>query len=106
MFEQIEDYFYGVPGRIAQLGRWMVLTGAFLIVAGAIGQVMVRTANAFSVLAKQTESTKVLADIYPTLPLWWVPESWFGIFFSVAVIAIGIAVNTYGKKIERILRGM
>lgn len=106
MFEQIEDYFYDEPERITQSGKWMIMTGAFLMVAGTIGQVVVRAANTLLVLAKQTDPTKVLADIYPTLPLWWVPESWLGIFFSVAAIAIGIAVNAYGKKFERILRDM
>jgi hypothetical protein len=84
----------------------MAMTGAFVLVAGAIGLFVTRATNALQILAKQAETTKGLADIYPTLPLWWVPESWFGAFVSVVLIIIGIAVSSYGKQVERMLRGM
>ncbi|HWW05882.1 hypothetical protein [Collimonas sp.] len=106
MFEKIEDYFYDEPGRIIQSGKWTIKTGVFLILAGAIGQVPVRATNALFLLAKQPAPTKTLADIYPTLPLWWVPESWLGIFFPVAIIAIGISVSAYGHKLNSMFRGV
>lgn len=106
MLEQIEDYFYGRPERITQSGRWMAMTGAYLMVAAAIGQVVTRSVNVFPTLAKQPETTNGLSDIYSMLPLWWVPESWFGVFISVVLIVAGIAMNTHGKRVERMLNDM
>jgi hypothetical protein len=106
MFERVENYFYGRPGRIKRSGKWIAMTGASLMMAGAIGLFVTRATNVIQTMAKQTETTKALSDIYPTLPLWWVPESWFGIFVSVVLIVVGVAVSSYGKDVDRMLRGI
>lgn len=105
MFERIEDYLYAEPERITWLGAIIAKFGGFLLVAGAVGQLATRAINILPIIQSKAESTNTLVDIYPTLPLWWVPESFFGVFVSAILFAAGIGVNLYGRKIDRLLKG-
>ena len=104
MLDQIQDYFYSEPGRITEPGKLLSRFGTFLLLAGAIGRFVTGTNNILPTLAQQPQATKSLADIYPTLPLWWVPESWLGVISSVLLIAVGMSVALHGKNVDRMLR--
>ena len=98
------DYFYSEPGRITSLGRLIFQIGSFLLIAGAIGRVATGTINILPTLARQAETSKTLADIYPSLPLWWVPETWFGAAAAGLLIVGGICLNIRGKQVDRLLK--
>lgn len=104
MLEYLQDYFYSEPGRITEPGKFLTLFGAFLLLAGAIGHRVTATINVLPMVAQQPPTTKTLADVYPMLPLWWVPESWLGLATSVFFIMIGMCIALHGKKVDRILK--
>ena len=104
MLDRLQDYFYSEPGRISGIGRLIFQLGAFLLVAGAIGRVATSAINILPTVSKQLQTSKALADIYPTLPLWWVPESWIGLTMSVLLMVSGICLASYGKDVDRILK--
>lgn len=104
MIENVQDYFYSEPGRITGPGKLLVLFGCFLLVMGAIGRLATGAINTLPTLAQQNGTTKTLADIYPTLPLWWVPESMIGGASSMLAIAIGAYVFLHGATVDRQLK--
>lgn len=104
MFEKLQDYFYSEPGRITGLGRFIVQFGLFLLLAGALGRVATGAINIIPTLARQAATSKTLADIYPSLPLWWVPETWFGLLGSLFLIVGGLFIHAHGKQVDRLLK--
>jgi hypothetical protein len=104
MLDRLQEFFYSEPGRITGLGRLLVQFGAFLLLSGAFGRLATGTINILPTLAKQPETTKTLADIYPELPLWWVPESLLGAVASGLVLVAGICIALHGKNIDRLLK--
>ena len=106
MFESLADYFYSERGRITPYGRALVLVAAFLLVVGAIGQVATRATNILPTLAQHPETNKALADIYPTLPVWWIPESLAGGVFCITMMALGFYIFLHGKTVDRFLKSV
>lgn len=104
MLDWLQGYFYTEPGRITRPGQFLARLGAFLLLAGAIGRFVTGTNSILPTLAKQPETTKFLADIYPALPLWWVPESWMGTLVSVLMLAAGLCLSVHGKRVDRMLK--
>ncbi|MGZ5198261.1 MAG: hypothetical protein ACXWC4_00690 [Telluria sp.] len=102
MLNLFSDYFYEKPGRLMTLGKAIALLGAGLLVAAAWGNVATGSINILPTLAGQPSTSKTLADIYPTLPLWWIPESGWGLFAAFALVVIGLLANARGRWIERI----
>lgn len=101
MLERIHEYFYSEPGRITGHGRLICQLGAFLLVVGAIGRVVTTAINISPTIAKQPETTKMLAEVYPALPLWWVPETWYSAIACILLIVGGLCLNAHGKQVER-----
>jgi hypothetical protein len=104
MLERLQGYFYSEPGRISGIGKLIFQLGAFLFVAGAIGRVATIATNILPTVSKQLQASKALADIYPAVPLWWVPESWIGLTMSVLLIVSGVCLVSYGKNVDRFLK--
>lgn len=104
MIERMQEYFYSEPGRITKFGQLNFQVGAFLLIAGALGQVATTAINILPTIAKQSEHTKMLVDMYPSLPLWWVPETGFGAVASMLLTLIGICLNIHGKHVDRLLK--
>ena len=104
MVERIHEYFYLEPERITGLGKFVALLGSFLFVAGVVGKVATVGVNILPTLQKHPETTKMLADIYPTLFLWWVPESLLVAIGAGALVIVGICLNAHGKRIDRLLK--
>jgi hypothetical protein len=104
ILDHLQNYCYSKPGRITGLGRALVLFGAFLLLGGAIGRVATGAINILPTLVKQPETEKNLADLYPTWPLWWVPESWLGVVAVAVLIVVGICIALHGDRVDRMLK--
>lgn len=103
MFDRIAVYFLTEPVRLEDLGRILALFGAAIILAGLFGHVAVTALGAANSLAGQTHIVKSLADIYPSLPTWWIPEGLLGTLPAIFIIAAGIWLNATGKQLRRFL---
>ena len=102
LLNAIQDYFYGKPGRLTAVGRTVTITGAALLVAAAWGSFVTGAINKLPTLSGQQAGTKTLADIYPTLPLWWIPESGFGTFTALILVISGLVAYAGGRCIDRL----
>ena len=101
MLERIEDYFLEQPGRLIALGRILVEIGAGLLVFAAIGRLASATPGIFSSMGGAQVVAKSLAEVYPTLPTWWVPESFLGGVPALLFIGMGLWLAATGRRLRR-----
>lgn len=103
MLERIEDYFLTEPERLVGLGSALFYLGGGLILSGLAGNVATSAANGIGAIGGHVGAVKTLADIYPSFPTWWVPESIIGAVPALFIIAIGFWLNQTGKRICRFM---
>lgn len=101
--KRIIEYFLCKPGKLSRIGKYTALFGAFLLLAGAWGNFVTGAINIIPTFARSPASAKTLVDIYPTLPLWWVPESLVGVIVAVLLLVVGFWTNTCGRRLDRFL---
>ncbi|MBT2304547.1 hypothetical protein J7E70_29400 [Variovorax paradoxus] len=101
MFERIYEYFVTEPRRLIGLGNKLVLTGAFLLVLGAIGNVMTGVSAFALSFGKQVVNPQTLADLYPSIPTWFVPESIIGCAPAALLMVIGFSIASLGQRLKR-----
>lgn len=103
MLERLEGYFLTEPERLIGLGAALVFLGTGLILLGLVGNVVTSAANGIGAISRHSDIVKTLADIYPSIPTWWVPESIVGAVPALFIVIIGLLVNQTGKRIRRFL---
>lgn len=104
MFDQVLGYFMTEPRRLVNLGSTLASIGAITIVIGLIAHVATTATSALGNLAGQTSAVKSLAELYPSLPTWWIPESIVGGLPAVLFATAGLWLNATGRQIRRILK--
>lgn len=104
MVERIISYFLTEPKHLRGLGAHLFRCGAFLAIAGLIANVYTTAVGATRSLSGQASSPVMIADIFPSLPLWWVPETFGGGFIAVLLILLGLYLSHVGKQIDRFIR--
>ena len=77
------------------------MLGAGLLLIGSLGQLATKSINILPTLAKQPEGVKSLADIYPSVPVWFVPESIAGFLLALAILIAGLVCLSIGKSLAR-----
>lgn len=102
--ERVFIYLLEQPGRVKGIGRAMVRICSALLVAAAIGNFVTKAMGILPTLAKRPEVTKRLSEVYPSLPLWWVPESAAGVLAAILGVAAGFVVVNIGRRIDSQLR--
>jgi hypothetical protein len=100
MFDRIYGYFLSEPRRLIGLGKNLVLTGAFILVIGAIGNVATGVGSITQGMGKQAVATRGLAELYPSIPTWWVPESIIGCLPAIVLMVIGLSIASFGKRLK------
>jgi hypothetical protein len=103
MIDRMIDFFLERPKRLISLGRVLVEVGGFVLVIGAIGRVATGFPGITNMLAKVSAPEKTLADLYPSLPTWWIPESIVGAIPALALIALGFWLAMTGRRLSRYL---
>lgn len=100
-------WFLEKPQRLISVGRSLCMLGIVLLLAGLLGYVLTTTISSiFSLAANaQSQPVKTLAEMYPSLPTWWIPESVPSFIFAIMLMAVGVAIVFAGEKYERILNG-
>lgn len=104
MFEKILDAFLENPKRLVALGEFFITLGYWLGIAGLLGKVATTAVGAITSMANSSTSVGTLADIYPSLPTAWVPESAIGLVLTALILSLGLWLKHTGKKFERYLR--
>lgn len=104
MLERLWDYFLDDPKRLIMAGRATHTSGWLLLMAGLLGVMLLAATNGVKSLGGQTVALG-LADLYPALPTWWVPESFLGFLLAVILAGGGIYFEYIGRKMLRLMEG-
>jgi hypothetical protein len=103
MLERLENFFLTHPERLIGLGSAFAFMGMWLILFGLVGNIATSAINGLGIIGGHAGATKTLADIYPSLPTWWVPETIVGALPAMVLMSIGIWSNLEGKRIRRFM---
>lgn len=104
MYESIVEFFLTHPRRMVATGRALVTGATALVGAGLWGQAATTSVAAIYKIGGAESSPGSLAELYPSIPTWWIPESLFGYFVAGVVGAAGFVLWKAGKKYERFFR--
>jgi hypothetical protein len=103
MFDKVLVFFMAEPRRLESLGSTLASIGAAVILVGLFGHLAVVATGAVGGLAGHSNTVNSLAQIYPSLPTWWIPEGIVGGLPALFLVAAGIWLNVTGKRIRRFL---
>lgn len=101
MFERIYEYSLSEPRRLIGLGKNFIRAGGFILVLGAIGHAATVSVSVAQSLGKQMVNPQGLADLYPSIPTWFVPESIVGCVPAVLLMIIGFSIASLGERLKR-----
>lgn len=101
MYEWLIEFFVARPGRLGALGRALFQVSTMILLVGVCGHVAVTATSAIRAMAVSVPPATSLAMLYPSLPTWWVPESFLGYFACMVTAVLGLALVQMGKAIAR-----
>lgn len=103
IFNALADFFVWRPTRLIDLGRVLTWLAAALAFAAAVGHLAVTASAAISQIGGTNSAAPALADVFPGIPTWWIPQSIPAFLLVAAIFAAGITCISTGRKLERIL---
>ncbi len=101
MIERLVGWFLDKPRRITRAGRLLAISGLALLVAGIIGAY---ARIAFVVIMgfnSRVPIEKSLEELFPQIPVWWIPESILGFLGAILLLSAGIYLFFAGRKISK-----
>lgn len=101
MYEMLIEFFVARPGRLSALGRALFQLSAVILLVGLCGRTATTGISAIQGMTGATTRGTSLAVLYPSLPTWWVPESFFGYLACVLTAVLGLTLVQMGKAIDR-----
>lgn len=104
MYEALLNYFLNPPTRLINTGKGLFFSGAGLVIVGLIFRVGPIAINGVAHLTGKATEPLMLADLYPTIPTWWVPETGWGYTFAAILICTGISTILVGRKFNSFFR--
>ena len=98
--ESILNFLFSQPSFFRQFGVLLAEVSGGIGIIGLIGRVVTTAANT-SLVTKQAQPEKQLADVMTGFPTFWVPESAWGFGFVCILFVIGLTIAWIGKDFER-----
>lgn len=86
--------------RAGALARAAMLSGGWLLIAGALGAVLMKAFTARLVQAGE-EAPASLGEMFPQVPLFWVPEGPAGYAMAGLVLLAGIRLAILADRLHR-----
>ncbi|MDP9968834.1 hypothetical protein J2W39_000057 [Variovorax paradoxus] len=100
MIDLLPEFLLTEPRRLIALGRFLLRSGAFILLVGSIGHAATTASAAAMSIGKQAAVSPTLAQLYPALPTWWVPESILGCLPAIILLIIGLSMASLGKRLK------
>lgn len=104
MFEKMLGAALAHPKRLQGLSNILLSLSYWLGIAGILGFFVTTAVGAMGSLVGTHGQTIALAEIYPSLPTGWVPESTAGFVVTGLIYLLGIWLKYASREIERLLR--
>lgn len=94
----IFNFLVGKPGRVTRLGEFVGFVGYFLSLAALFSRMPGMVVAAFH----GSTEFRTLSELYPSWPLWWVPESGASIILALLICAAALYLRSVGHKVDRL----
>jgi len=92
------------PKLAHAVGRGLFVLGGLLVIAGLIGRAGMLAINQVRDLGR-LPAFQNIAEAYPSLPLWWVPEGWFGYGTAAVLALVGVYVVIAANAVLKVVGG-
>lgn len=94
------------PRAVAGWSRAFFNAGWIVAVAGLYGQVAPRVTDLSATFGSKAagKSPAALADLYPAIPTWWIPESALGFARCAVAAMLGLWLIVTAKRLSRQVR--
>jgi hypothetical protein len=102
-FDLIPLFLLNPPSRLRTLGYALVNGAGLLLCIGVIAQVAVAAVSGVMTLAGGASHVTSLAQIYPELPTWWIPEGPLGYVLCAATLGVGLVLTNVASKFQRLM---
>ncbi|MDT8992672.1 hypothetical protein RQP54_17505 [Curvibacter sp. APW13] len=102
MFNDFLAFYLSSPARMKFAGRLLCGLSATLIIAGMALRVPVVATEMIQAMTKTQISNGTLASIYPSLPTWFIPETFWAYAVLMGVFGLGVYLYELARDIERI----
>jgi len=97
MIDLVWMFVLSQPHRVTTVGRVLYRFAAFQVVTGVVAQIVVSALRR----TQPQITARWIADVWPSVPLWWVPETVIGMIGVTTLAAIGLAIAYGGRQFER-----
>lgn len=101
MYESLLIFFLNPPGRLRGLGHFISRLGFALLIAGMYLRIASFTTDLVRGMSVIKTAPATLADVYPGIPTWFIPESFIGFSFVLVIVAAGLYAIWFANKIQR-----
>lgn len=100
MLDHIVELLYRYPSACRTLGSSLYSVAGFALICGAYAHAATTAASVATGIAGQSPITQA-AQLLPGMWTSWVPESFPGVFFYLALGAVGALLAVTAKKVQR-----
>ncbi len=97
MTDLVLMFLLSQPHRLVAVGRVLYRFAAFQVLAGVVAQVTVAGMRRIA----PEGGYRWMADVWPALPTWWIPETVLGTIGVTSLAAVGLALAYGGRHFER-----
>ena len=105
LLEGLHHYFWSKPKRLIALGRAVRSLAFGWTAVGLYANVGVQAVSIVSATAQGVSAPQVtISRLYPSLPTWWIPESFFSFILLIAAFGLGFWLTIAGKKLDRFMK--
>ncbi len=103
MMDWLAAIFLERPRRLLEAGLLFAYLGGLWCMAGSAGVFATRAVGLVQHTVRAAAPSQRLADLYPGLPTWWVPESLLGAMPAIALVLVGLWLAAIGRRLLRFL---
>lgn len=89
------------PRLLDSIGRLLVNAAFVLALSGLLAMTIKSLSSSVLGMAKIGPKTLVIADLYPSLPTWWIPESAAGLALIVVLFGLGAWMTSTARMLYR-----
>lgn len=97
MTAHASQFLLSHPHRVTAVGRVLYRFAALQVLAGVVAQILTSAMRR----AQPHGGDRWIADVWPGLPTWWIPETVLGMVGVTSIAILGLAVAYGGRRFER-----
>lgn len=101
MFETAMTSVLSNPKRLIWVGYALFRTSTFILMIAILAKAATKATEGIFNLSASTAHAVPLAEVLPSLPTWWVPESLSGTLLTISLGAMGLWLHYCGKNLQR-----